>query len=192
MYLIFKYGFVLTPKTWPTSTRIRRWTCSEISLMCFSVNSFCLYCLFHMNLYRVCIMLINILRRCKCKTMEICIVRTETSWRHNNSPSLHQYDCQKMAEAIVSHCGQKGTWFPLFKFCDWIKMQCGWLTGFTATRRLFGCVQEIFLFKTSVRNSRAIIFVISFVSLATNINTKCIATTDCLNHQYKLWILILR
>ena len=31
--LIFKYGFVLTRKTWPTSTRTRRWTCSEICLI---------------------------------------------------------------------------------------------------------------------------------------------------------------
>ena len=32
VYLIFKYGFILTPKTRPTSTRKRRWTYSEISL----------------------------------------------------------------------------------------------------------------------------------------------------------------
>ena len=33
MYLIFKYGFVLTPKTWPTSTRTRHWMYSEICLI---------------------------------------------------------------------------------------------------------------------------------------------------------------
>ena len=39
VYLIFKYGFVLTPKTWPTSTSIHRRTYSEISLLPFTNDS---------------------------------------------------------------------------------------------------------------------------------------------------------